>query len=429
MQTKLHGGETIRDLLSIFGAFVSGLNVYKMNKSELHQQVKEIEQRILAFRRELHRHPELSFREHATAGRIAAELDREGIPYRRVAGTGILAHIDGRTPSDKPVVLRADIDALPIHEETGLAYASENPGVMHACGHDVHAACLLGALIVLNKNRAQFDGSVWGLFQPGEERHPGGASLVLAEGAFDGVEPLAFIGQHVAAEIKAGKFGFREGKYMASGDEVHFTVIGTGGHGGLPETLTDPVIATAHVLTALQEIVSRNAPPSVPTVLSFGRVVADGATNVIPERVSVSGTLRTLDETWRNRAKQRIREVIEGVCLAHGVRAEIDIKGGFPAVVNDSETTRVVRAAAAELVGQENTTDLDVRMTAEDFGFYTQQFPSVYYRLGVGFDDGREQERLHSSTFAVNEEAIACGIELMVGGAIKFLDQHRQHIK
>jgi len=392
-----------------------------MENRTIHQQVKEIEERIIAFRREIHRNPELSFAEQATADRIAVELDREGIPYKRVAGTGILARIDGIVPSDQPVVLRADIDALPINEETGLEYASRNPGVMHACGHDIHTACLLGALIVLNKHKANFEGTVLGLFQPGEEKHPGGASLVLAEGAFDGMKPLAFIGQHVDPDIEAGKFGFREGKYMASGDEVHFKVNGTGGHGGLPDTLTDPVIATAQILTSLQEIVSRNAPPSIPTVLSFGRVIADGATNVIPAQVTVAGTLRTMDENWRKRAKQRIREVIEGICMAHNVTAEIDIKDGFPAVVNDVETTRAVRALAEEFVGCEHVIDLDTRMTAEDFGFYTQRFPAVFYRLGVAFP-GKEPGRLHASTFVANEEAIAYGMELMVRGALRFME-------
>ena len=391
-----------------------------MEKSALHQQVKEIEKEIIAFRREIYRHPELSFGEHETAGRIATALDRAGIPYKRVAGTGILARIDGIMPSDRPVVLRADIDALPITEETGLEFASENPGVMHACGHDIHAACLMGALIVLNKHKSSFNGTVLGLFQPGEEQHPGGASFVLDEGTFDGLQPLAFIAQHVAPDIEAGKFGFREGKYMASGDEVHFKINGTGGHGGLPDTLTDPVIATAQILTTLQEIVSRNAPPAIPTVLSFGRVIADGATNVIPSQVTVAGTLRTMDEAWRHKAKQRIREVIEGLCLAHNVTAEIDIKDGFPAVVNDITTTRTVRAVAEEFVGKGNVIDLDIRMTAEDFGFYTQRFPAVFYRLGVGFPE-KEPGRLHTSTFVANEDAIAHGIELMVNSTLTFL--------
>jgi hippurate hydrolase len=275
-------------------------------------------------------------------------------------------------------------------------------------------------LIVLNRLKREFSGTVLGLFQPGEERHPGGASLVLAEGVFDGITPIAFIGQHVDPEIATGQFGFREGKYMASGDEVHFTVNGTGGHGGLPETLTDPVVATAQILTSLQQIVSRNAPPSVPTVLSFGRVIADGATNVIPAQVTVAGTLRTMDEAWRTRAKERIAEVIRGVCQAHGVTAEIDIKNGFPAVINDIETTRTLRAVAEEMVGAENVLELPMRMTAEDFGFYTQRFPSVFYRLGVAFTDERAPGRLHSSTFAPNEEAIAYGIELMARGALSY---------
>ena len=393
-----------------------------MGKSVLLEQIKSIEPDLIAFRRELHRHPELSFQENGTAERIARELNRAGIRYKKVAGTGLLARIDGVITSDQPVVLRADIDALPITEASGVDFASQNPGVMHACGHDIHATCLLGALLILNRHKEHFEGTILGLFQPGEERDPGGASMVLKEGVFDGLQPIAFIGQHVDPEIEAGRFGFREGKYMASADEIHFTVNGTGGHGGLPDTLTDPVIATANILTSLQEIVSRNAPPAVPTVLSFGRVFADGATNVIPAQVHVSGTLRTMDEAWRAKAKQRIREVIDGVCAAYGVTAEIDIRNGFPAVVNDPATTRIVRSVAEELVGKENTLDLDIRMTAEDFGFYTQRFPSVFYRLGVAFP-GEKPHRLHTSTFVANEEAIAYGVALMVKGSMRFLER------
>jgi len=394
-----------------------------MEKNSVHNQVKEIENQIIAFRRELHRHPELSFREFETSNRIAARLEEAGIPYKRIAGTGILARIDGVMPSDQPVVLRADIDALPVNEETGLEFASENPGLMHACGHDVHAACLLGALLILHRHKEHFEGTVLGLFQPGEEQHPGGASLVLKEGVFDDMKPLAFIGQHVSPDFSAGKFGFREGIYMASGDEVHIKISGTGGHGGLPDTLTDPVIATAQVLNTLQEIVSRNAPPAIPTVLSFGRVIADGATNVIPSEVVVAGTLRTMDEPWRKRAKERIHEIVAGVCMAHNVFAEIDVKDGFPAVVNDAGITRIVRGAAEEFVGREQVIDLDIRMTAEDFGFYTQLFPAVFYRLGVDFTDGRSAGRLHTSTFTVNEEAIPYGIECMVRAALRFLQK------
>lgn len=391
-----------------------------MDKKSLYTHVGSLLDEILLFRRELHRHPELSFREQQTSERIAARLEAEGIPYRRVAGTGILARIDGTTPSARPVVLRADIDALPITEETGLPFASSSPGIMHACGHDIHTACLMGALTLLHRQRESFAGTVLGLFQPGEEQHPGGASIVLKEGVFEGLDPVAFIGQHVAPDIEAGRFGFRSGMYMASGDEVHFTVHGTGGHGGLPDTLTDPVVATAQIITSLQEIVSRNAPPAIPTVLSFGRVIADGATNVIPSRVVVAGTLRTMNEAWRMRAKQRIKEVIHGICSAYGVTAEIDIKDGFPMVINHPGLTGALRQTAEELVGPEQIEELALRMTAEDFGFYTQRFPAVFYRLGTGFP-GQTPGRLHSSTFVANEAAIPHGIALMVAGALRFL--------
>ncbi len=392
-----------------------------METKELFGQVKEIFQRIRDLRRDLHRHPELSFREHRTSGAVAAELEKEGIGYRRVAGTGLLARVDGAAPSSRPVVLRADMDALPVCEASGVEFSSVHPGVMHACGHDVHTACLLGALIILHRNRHAFSGTVLGLFQPGEEIHPGGASIVLKEGVLDEFDPVAFVGQHVSPEIEAGKFGFKEGMYMASGDEVHIKVHGTGGHGGLPHTLSDPVVAAAQIITSLQQVASRNAPPDIPTVLSFGRVIADGATNVIPSEVTLAGTLRTMNEEWRQEAKKRIGQIVEGVGSAYGVRTETDVKDGFPNVVNDPSTTRRARAAARELVGEENIVDLDIRMTAEDFGYYTQRYPAVFYRLGAGFPDGRTPGRLHTADLVIDEECLLYGTAMMAACALGFL--------
>ncbi len=392
-----------------------------MEKEWLYETAGTVLGEAIGLRRELHRRPELSFRERETAERIARMLDGAGIPYRRVAGTGLLARVEGMAEGDACVVLRADIDALPVMEETGLEYASENPGVMHACGHDIHAACLMGTLLGLQRNRDRFGGAVLGLFQPGEETHPGGASLVLREGVLDGLYPVAVIGQHVAPELPTGTFGFRSGMYMASGDEIHITLRGTGGHGGLPHTLTDPVLAAAQLIVSLQQVVSRFVPAEIPAVLSFGKIVADGATNVIPAEVYLAGTLRMMSEQWRAKAKKRIREIAEGVAAAYGVTAEVDIRDGYPNVVNDAEVTERVKRVAEVLVGRERVSELGLRMTAEDFGFYTQRFRSVFYRLGVGFPDGRKTGGLHTSTFVADEEAMVHGIALMTGAALECL--------
>lgn len=392
-----------------------------MNHESLMQQADGLFPYLRDIRRRIHRHPELSFREKETGRLIASELEREGIPYRPVAETGLLARLDGTEPSGRPVVLRADLDALPIREKTGLPYASDN-GAMHACGHDLHTASLLGALLLLHRNRARWKGTVWGLFQPGEEKAPGGASLVLGEGVFEGSDPAAFIALHVAPEIETGRFGFRSGQYMASADELKLTVRGTGGHGALPHTLTDPVVASAHLILALQQVVSRNASPLVPSVLTIGKVIADGATNVIPPEVRLEGTFRTLDEAWRGRAKERIREVVKGVCLAHGVEADLDIVDGYPCVTNDPQVTDRVRQAVTPLAGPGNIVELDRRMTSEDFGFYTRRYPSVMYRLGVGRRDGGETGALHTPFFRPDEEALRYGAVSLALSALAFLE-------
>ncbi|MCC8089378.1 MAG: M20 family metallopeptidase [Rikenellaceae bacterium] len=378
---------------------------------------------IISLRRYFHRNPELSFCEFGTAEKIEQFLDSRDIRHVRIANTGVLAIIDGINPNPtSPVILRADTDALKIKEDTGLEFASINEGVMHACGHDIHTACLAGVLTVLNELKSDLEGTVWGLFQPGEEYLPGGASLVLKEDLFRNITPKVVIGQHVAPDIKSGKFGFRKGTYMASSDEIYLTVKGTGGHGGLPHTLTDPVVAAAQIIVSLQQIVSRNADASVPTVLSFGKFIADGATNVIPSKVEIAGTLRTMDEEWRTKVKERIRQICYGTAGAFGVEVEVGIGDGYPCVVNDPYSTEIVIGEATDLVGIDNIQELGLRMTAEDFGFYAQRYPAVFYRLGVGFNDGQKSGGLHTSTFVANEDAIKYGINLMTLAAIKFLN-------
>ena len=375
---------------------------------------------IIAFRRALHRRPELSFRETGTHDLIARTLDGLGIAHRTVARTGVLARIEGRGDLRRAVVLRADIDALPIREQADVAWRSLNDGVMHACGHDVHTTVLMGVLQELNRSR-DFEGTLLGLFQPGEECNPGGASLVLAEEPFADYDVRAVVGEHVEPSLEVGTFGFRAGKYMASSDELWIEVHGTGGHGALPHTMTDPVVAAAALITSLQQVVSRNNNATIPTVLSIGRVIANGATNVIPPVVQVAGTLRTMDERWRAQAKRRIHEIAAGVAAAHCVTAEVKIPEGYPCVVNDPALTVRARSIAAKLWGKEHVEELDLRMTAEDFGTYTERYPSLFFRLGTARKNGECGGALHTATFIPDEQALDYGVVTMAVFALEFL--------
>lgn len=367
----------------------------------------------VAFRRHLHAYPELSFEEHATAAFIAERLAEAGIDHRPIAGTGILARIEGRPePAGerrRAVVLRADIDALPIREATGLEYASRHEGVMHACGHDIHAAVLYGTLCALAAE-PDFRGTVFGLFQPGEECNPGGASKVLAEDPFAGYDIRAVVGEHVESGMPVGTLGFRAGKYMAANDELRFTVRGTGGHGALRGAIHDPVAAAAELITGCLGL---NAPGRV---LSIGRVEAAGATNVIPDTVRLEGTLRTFDEEDRTAAHRRIRAIAETADRRHGTHTETDIDRGYPPVVNDAALTELAAAlAAAEGLGVER---LALRPTAEDFGHYGLRYPALFYRLGAG-----EAGRPHTETFSPDERAIGTGIDFMRKLTLKIMRQ------
>ena len=364
------------------------------------------------FRRHLHAHPELSFREYATAAFIEAQLDRIGIEHRRIAETGVLATLRGTKTSEKEnraVVLRADIDALPITEATGCAWESQNPGIMHACGHDMHAAVLYGVLQQLAADPA-FRGTVLGLFQPGEECNPGGASLVLAEKPFEGYDVRAVIGEHVEAQLEVGTLGFRAGKYMAASDEIRFRVHGTGGHGAMRRLLKDPVAAGAELLTRMIALNGEEC------VLSIGRVEAAGATNIVPDEVYMEGTLRTFDETLRSETCDAIRRTAAETDTLYGTTTTVDISRGYPCVVNDPALTRLARRLAGEFG---RTVELPLRTTAEDFGFYTHRYPSLFYRLGVGPAAGKT----HTSTFSPDERAITTGIAFMEALALKLLNE------
>lgn len=383
---------------------------------EIFPAAQRLASQVTEWRREIHRNAELSFEEHRTSAFIRRILDEHCIPYKQVAGTGVLARIDGRTPDPQhPVVLRADMDALPITEATGLPFACTT-GAMHACGHDLHTSALLGALVLLNERRETFDGTVLGLFQPGEELWPGGASVVLKEGVFDGMEPRAFVGGHVSPELGVGQVGVRSGTFMASTDEIHIIVHGKGGHGGLPHLTKDPVLATSAMIVAMQQIVSRNNYAFTPSVLSFGRVIADGATNIIPDKVEVEGTFRTMDEEWRTEAHGRIREVAEHTAAAYGCTAEVNILVGYPCVLNDERLTAVAKTVITDTFGPEAAVEIPRRMTAEDFGSYSVRYPSVFYRWGVN-----SEVPLHNAAFVADEAAIPYGVAMLAAMALKIL--------
>ncbi len=392
-----------------------------ISKKELSDFVKGIFPEIRELRNKIHANPELSFQEFQTSELVCTVLDQLHIPYRRgIAGTGVLAWIEGKKPSSFTIALRADMDALPIQEKTGLPFTSKNNGVMHACGHDVHTSVLLGAAKVLKHFSDRFKGTVLLVFQPGEELLPGGAKKMLEEGLFSERKPDLIIGQHVQPGMPAGSFGFREGLYMASGDEIYLKVTGKGGHAATPQLITNTVLAASHVLLSLQKIPGM-APKGIPTVLSFGKVIANGATNIIPDEVHMEGTYRTMDEEWRDKSHATIREIAVAAAGEYGAGCEVNIVKGYPVLVNDAGLTRRAVSYAKTLAGDENIKALDIRMGTEDFAWYTREYPSVFYRLGTGRENG-----LHTSTFDIEERMLANGTEMMAWLTLHFLENRNQ---
>lgn len=379
-------------------------------------------QQVTGFRRHLHQYPELSYQEFETAKFIAEQLKSFGISSTPIAGTGLLILIEGKNPAKKTVALRADIDALPITETNTIDYKSKHVGVMHACGHDVHTASLLGTAKILHAVRDQFEGSVKLLFQPGEEKNPGGASIMIKEGALQNPKPQSIIGQHVFPLLPVGKIGFREGKYMASSDEIYLKVIGKGGHGAAPELTIDPVVIASHIIIALQQVISRNANPKQPTVLSFGKIAAHGATNIIPDEVTIAGTFRALDETWRQEGLQKIKKMAESLAEGMGGRCEVKISHGYPYLENDVTVTRRIKKAAEEYVGKENVVDIELTLGSEDFAYYSHVVPASFYRLGTRNEAKGITSYVHTPTFDIDEDALKIGPGLMAWMAIQELN-------
>lgn len=376
----------------------------------------------VAIRRHLHAHPELSFEEEQTAAFISGTLTQYGIEHHNnIGGHGIVALIKGNQPDKKTIALRADMDALPIEEKNSCDYISQNPGVMHACGHDVHTTCLLGAAKILNTLKDSFDGTVKLIFQPAEEKLPGGASIMIQDGVLENPKVETIFGQHVLPQLETGKVAFKSGIAMASCDEIYINVRGKGGHGAVPHLAIDPVLIASHMVIALQSVVSRNANPTLPSVLSIGKFIANGATNIIPDEVRLEGTFRTFDETWRAEAKEKIIAICKHTAESFGGTCDIIIEHGYPFLKNDEATTQRSFELAKEYLGSENVEEMPARMTAEDFSYYSQVVPSCFYRLGTGNMAKGITSPIHTPTFDVDENCLKVGAGLMAWLAVNAL--------
>jgi len=382
---------------------------------------KQYAPEFIGIRHYLHAHPELSYQEYETSKFVQDKLFELGIPFDIKATTGVIGLIKGRNPNSRVIALRADMDALPIQEENEVPYKSTNDGVMHACGHDVHTTCLLGAAKILNELRNEWEGTIKLIFQPGEEKNPGGASLLIKEGVLDNPAPGCIFGLHVHPGLAVGKMSFRAGKVMASADELYITIKGKGGHAASPHLCTDPILIASHLIIALQQVVSRNNDPHNPTVLSITSFKGGETTNVIPNEVKLKGTFRAMDETWRFKAHDLIRKMATD--LVHSMGGEIDllIDVGYPSVYNNEALNEIAKEKAVAFIGESNVEETEKRMGAEDFGYYSQQIPGCFFRLGVMNKEKGITSGVHTPTFNIDESAIEIGMGMMawLGSSVK----------
>ncbi len=391
-----------------------------INTSLINELTEKYLAEFIGIREHIHAHPELSFQEFETARFISSKLTEYNVSHTTgIAGTGIVAIIEGQNPASKVLALRADMDALPILEKNNTPYRSQNDGVMHACGHDVHSTCLLGAAKILNETRHLWQGTVKCIFQQGEEKHPGGASLLIKAGVLENPVPDAIFALHVYPHLPYGKVGFREGQYMASADEIYITVHGKGGHAALPHQTIDPIAIAANLIISLQQIISRNNNPLNPSVLSFGQIHGGNAGNVIPDQVRIEGTLRCMDEAWRAKAHELIIKHTTLLCEAMGGSATVEIPKGYPFLYNHPATTQRAKQIAIDALGTENVTELDRRMAAEDFSFYTHHVPGCFFRLGTSHQD-QFTKPVHNAEFDIYQDAVGIGVRMFCEIATKF---------
>jgi amidohydrolase len=387
------------------------MEINELIKKEVRLQISKIKE----IRNHIHQNPELSFEEYETSEYVKSILKSEGIDFTDGwVKTGIVAKIVGPKPG-KIRALRSELDALPIQEDSEKAYKSKNENKMHACGHDVHTACLIGAALVINKMKAELEGTILFVFQPGEELLPGGASLMLAEGVFEEDKPEYIIAQHVYTEMEAGKVGICSGQYMASSDELYLTIKGKGGHGALPHNCVDTILMTSHIITSLQSIVSRKSNPILPSVLTIGKINSiGGATNIIPDEVRLEGTFRTMDEKWRKEAHIQIKKIVEEVASGFGGEAEVQIRAGYPCLYNNPILTSKVNASLIEIHGEHQIEEIPKRMTSEDFSYYSQEMPACFIRLGVRNEKLGIVNGIHTPKFDIDEKALEIGTLNMV---------------
>jgi amidohydrolase len=377
---------------------------------------------VREIRRHLHSYPELSFEEYQTSAYVQQVLLKHGIHFNLGwVKTGIIAHIEGKNPTKKIIALRADLDALPIAETNTTSYVSKNPGVMHACGHDVHTASMLGTAMILNELKNEWEGTVKIIFQPGEEKLPGGAKLMIEAGGLKNPDAELIIAQHVFPEMEAGKVGFRGGMYMASTDEIHLTVSGRGGHAALPHQYDYTTLAAAEFIYMAQQAFDRVKAETTQAVLAFGKIIANGATNVIPETVKLEGTLRTLDENFREKVHVLLQQEAEKIQVKHNCYLNLDIKKGYPVLMNHPDLTHFCMKMAQKFWGNEQVELLDIRMTAEDFAYYSQQIPACFYRLGTGNKSKGITAPVHTPSFDIEEQAMEKGCGFMAYLAVELL--------
>jgi amidohydrolase len=380
---------------------------------------KKLAPEFIEVRHHLHAHPELSYQEYETSKFVQERLKQLNISFKIMATTGVIGIIEGKNPSSRVVALRADMDALPIQEENKVDYKSVNNGVMHACGHDVHTTCLLGAAKILSQTKNEWEGTVKLIFQPGEEKNPGGASLLIKEGVLENPKPSAIYALHVNPQLETGKLSFRGGKVMASADELYITIKGKGGHAAAPHTTADTILIASQLVVALQQVISRNNNPFSPSVLSITSFQGGFTTNVIPSEVKLMGTFRAMDEEWRRKAHEIITRL--STELVHSMGAEIDlhIDVGYPTVYNNEELTTKAKKIAEEVMGKENVEETEMRMGAEDFGYYSQMIPGCFFRLGTGNKKKGITAGVHTPVFNIDEDAIEVGIRMMAVFGIK----------
>lgn len=383
----------------------------------LQQKIKELAKKyspeFIEVRRHLHAHPELSYQEFETSKFVQQKLSEYKIPFEVKATTGVIGLVKGKNPESRIIALRADMDALPITEQNEVVYKSTNKGVMHACGHDAHTTCLLGAAKILSETKNDWEGTVKLIFQPGEEKNPGGASLLIKEGVLNNPKPEAIFALHVNPQLEVGKLSFRSGKVMASADELYFTIKSKGGHAAAPQLTADTILIASHLIVALQQVISRNNNPLLPSVLSITSFQGGFTTNVIPSEVKLMGTFRAMDEEWRFKAHEIIRKLSTELVHSMGAELDLHIDVGYPTVYNNEQLNTVARKIAEEYMGSNNVEETEIRMGAEDFGYYSQQIPGCFFRLGTGNKSKEIISGVHTPLFNIDEDAIEIGIGIM----------------